>query len=190
MTVRGPAARVMLLRRSCAIVRRGEESYSFLGRAYEEACGQVLAQIGISLRQIGGSGDGGIDLQGHWHLGEESVPVIAQCKRISRTCPPIHVRELEGTLGKRVGEGVALLVASSPASTACIAAVMESRLPLLFLHLEESDEGDSSHLLRKAFGNAALQKRLPALLIGSRHHAGGRVEPIFYCKSSASVAEG
>lgn len=50
-----------------------------------------------------------------------------------------------------------------------------SPMPLLFLHYD-------MERVRKAVTNAALHRRLPDLVIGSRHVEGGLVEPIFMVK--------
>jgi hypothetical protein len=131
----------------------------------------MLRTIGISSRLVGGASDGGVDLVGEWHL-QPSISIIAQCKNISRACPPAFVRELEGTLSKSPKGTTALLIASTAASRASVEAMMESTAPLLYLYWDMVR-------LKSAFMNAALQSRLPQLCIGVRHVAGD-VEPAFF----------
>lgn len=162
-------------------------------------CQRLLRTIGIDSRLMGGPSDGGVDLQGSWYLGpsasgtdgragassvggpkqqpltpSSAVPVIAQCKYITKDCPPAYVRELEGTLG-RWSDSVGLLISSRAASRACVEAIFMSSAPLLFLHCDVER-------VRKAVANAALHRRLPALVIASRHVEGGLVEPVFMVK--------
>ncbi|TFK89677.1 hypothetical protein K466DRAFT_486381 [Polyporus arcularius HHB13444] len=75
--------------------------------------------LSMSLRRVGGSGDGGIDLQGWWWLPREclydehragahadsvtpatrlAVRVLAQCKAEAKKAGPRHIREFEGTI--------------------------------------------------------------------------------------------
>lgn len=142
-----------------------------IGRRYEEACQSMLRLIGISLRHVGGRSDGGVDLTGYWHLEEPPHPIIVQCKYIRRDCPPMYVRELEGVVA-REKDTVAVLVSSSPASRASIETLAQSPWPMLFLHYDMVK-------LRKAFANTSLQRRLPRLIVGSKH-VDGDVEPAFF----------
>lgn len=182
-----------------ALPRRGTQSSVFLGRQYEMACQRLLRTIGIDSRLMGGPSDGGIDLQGSWclepradetstgtggssvsqpdrhsFLPSPKVPVIVQCKYITRTCPPAYVRELEGTLGRWPGS-IGLLISSKVASRACVEAISISSAPLLFLHYD-------TDRVKKAVANAALHRHLPTLVIASRHVEGGLVEPVFMIK--------
>lgn len=172
-----------------ALPGRGGRSSVFLGRQYEVACQRLLRTIGIDSRLMGGPNDGGVDLQGAWYIGLGGgdarddagcpvslgpIPVVAQCKYIAKDCPPVYVRELEGTLGRWAGT-VGLLIASHSASRACVETIFMSPMPLLFLHYD-------MERVRKAVTNAALHRRLPDLVIGSRHVEGGLVEPIFMVK--------
>ncbi|RDX54625.1 hypothetical protein OH76DRAFT_1469297 [Lentinus brumalis] len=75
--------------------------------------------LSMSLRRVGGSGDGGIDLQGWWWLPREclddehpagapadsatpatrlAIRVLAQCKAEAKKAGPRHIREFEGTI--------------------------------------------------------------------------------------------
>jgi len=58
----------------------------------------------MSLKRIGGRGDGGIDMLGWWWIPEftkeqrRRIRVIAQCKAEKKKIGPKYVRELEGVL--------------------------------------------------------------------------------------------
>ncbi|RPD65626.1 hypothetical protein L226DRAFT_237093 [Lentinus tigrinus ALCF2SS1-7] len=75
--------------------------------------------LSMSLRRVGGAGDGGIDLQGWWWLPPEclhetlraglhadgatpatrlAIRVLAQCKAEVKKAGPRHIREFEGTI--------------------------------------------------------------------------------------------
>ncbi|KAI0711162.1 hypothetical protein C8T65DRAFT_185382 [Cerioporus squamosus] len=76
--------------------------------------------LSMSLRRVGGSGDGGIDLQGWWWLPLEclhdahrdsaqavsttpaaarfAIRILAQCKAEAKKAGPRHIREFEGTI--------------------------------------------------------------------------------------------
>ena len=75
--------------------------------------------LSMSLRRVGGAGDGGIDLQGWWWLPPEclhetlragvrvdgaapatrlAIRVLAQCKAEVKKTGPRHIREFEGTI--------------------------------------------------------------------------------------------
>lgn len=87
------------------------------GRNFEEYTVRVLRHhLSMSLRHVGGKGDGGIDLQGWWWLpsacfnpsaisttslgplDRARVRVAAQCKAEEKKVGPNYVRELEGVV--------------------------------------------------------------------------------------------
>ncbi|KAI7895536.1 uncharacterized protein EV154DRAFT_495188 [Mucor mucedo] len=55
-------------------------------------CLETIA--GMSLQHVGGKGDGGIDLRGHWF---NNIQVIIQCKNLKTGCTPDHLRQLIGS---------------------------------------------------------------------------------------------
>lgn len=59
-------------------------------------------RLGMSLRQVGGANDGGVDLRGHWDLPDRRFAVIGQCKAERKALGPRHVRELEGAKSQSV----------------------------------------------------------------------------------------
>ncbi|KAI9063518.1 hypothetical protein FKP32DRAFT_1571477 [Trametes sanguinea] len=90
------------------------------GSRFEERSLRLLREhLSMSLRRVGGRGDGGIDLQGWWWLPVECLGlaapsssgifdargvarrrlrVIAQCKAEEKKIGPRYIRELEGTV--------------------------------------------------------------------------------------------
>ncbi|KAH9941241.1 uncharacterized protein BXZ73DRAFT_98456 [Epithele typhae] len=109
----------------------------FKGTAFEERSRAVLRDhFSMSLRRVGGRGDGGIDLQGWWWLPAQCVNhghpsathalptparphdrvpvrVLGQCKAEARKVGPRHIREFEGTV-LRLSAAHPLGVAASP----------------------------------------------------------------------------
>ena len=82
----------------------------YVGTTYEYLCTQTLLRLGFKdLIRTGGRSDKGIDLLGHWALPSKTspakeVPVIVQCKAVSRKPGPEMIRELEGALSNAPGE--------------------------------------------------------------------------------------
>lgn len=89
------------------------------GVTFENKSLRVLRDhLSMSLRRVGGKGDGGVDLQGWWwlpaeclkHLGVDeltnerqeatrvAVRVLAQCKAEGKKIGPRFIREFEGTI--------------------------------------------------------------------------------------------
>lgn len=152
-------------------------SYVHDGIRYEEHCVKSLQQFGMDTRRVGGPGDGGIDLSGFWRLGERSedaIPIIVQCKYLrERDCPPSFLRELEGTLARRMDGTVGILVSSRPASQGTIEALRVAPTPLLYLLFD-------GKMFGCALASANLFKRIPGLVIASKHTTNGLVQPILY----------
>ena len=89
-----------------------------IGLAFEKLSVAVLRRNSFDIEHCGRTGDKGIDFKGHWVLLDKMIPVIGmasindckqiknyvyifitgQCKCHCTRSPPIHVRELEGTL--------------------------------------------------------------------------------------------
>lgn len=84
-----------------------------IGRAFELHCLRFLTdQLYMSLTQVGGAGDGGVDLRGWWtvpKLGSTSMSegrrlrVLGQCKAERKALGPRTVRELEGVMAHQRG---------------------------------------------------------------------------------------
>ena len=75
------------------------------GVQFETRALSLLEQhFSMSLKRIGGRGDGGIDMLGWWWIPEftkeqrRRIRVIVQCKAEKRKIGPKYVRELEGVL--------------------------------------------------------------------------------------------
>jgi hypothetical protein len=107
-----------------------------IGRAFELHCLRFLTQqLYMSLTQVGGAGDGGVDLRGWWTVPSPSTPapssnfklgtgtgsemnsvltprklrVLGQCKAERKALGPRIVRELEGVMAHQRGGSPALL---------------------------------------------------------------------------------
>ncbi|KZF23422.1 hypothetical protein L228DRAFT_246194 [Xylona heveae TC161] len=132
-------------------------STTFVGTHYEYTVQETLRRLGFSLARIGGRSDFGIDLLGHWQIpvpledatsGAEpdaenvslplSLPVIVQCKAISRPPSPNMVRELEGAFAgapaayQAEGGVVGILATPKDATKGVRDALARSRFPLGF----------------------------------------------------------
>ena len=150
---------------------RGALSHVALGTAYERHC-QTFARtyLRMPLIQVGGANDEGIDLRGTWNLPscDKQFNIIAQCKRYKRKVPPIHIRELVGTVAhyrqQRSSERdtLAVLFASGSWSTQSILKANESSTPILLVHLEPSDDPTSD-----AEGRFALNGKIDLLCKGA-----------------------
>ncbi|KAB5591238.1 Restriction endonuclease [Ceratobasidium theobromae] len=77
-----------------------------VGKAFEERSLAILqSRLSMSLRHVGGRGDGGVDLQGWWWVprlpsaslqDRRRIRILAQCKAFRSKLGPVHIRELEG----------------------------------------------------------------------------------------------
>ncbi|KAG8747719.1 hypothetical protein FRC10_011846 [Ceratobasidium sp. 414] len=101
------------------------------GRAFEERCISLLkSRLSMTLANVGGPSDGGVDLQGWWWLPRlppdksnerRRIRILAQCKAFDKKLGPVHVRELEGAALLHYHTGSAQLTQSNdttPNSTA------------------------------------------------------------------------
>jgi hypothetical protein len=92
-----------------------------IGKAFEERSLSILqSRLSMSLTRVGGTGDGGVDLQGWWWLPRlpsdtSTVPgghdrrrirVLASCKAFQTKLGPLHVRELEGVIMQQGGSAM------------------------------------------------------------------------------------
>jgi len=98
-----------------------------IGRAFELHCLRFLQeQMYMELTQVGGAGDGGVDLRGWWSVprttgsdGSTSrrLRVLGQCKAEQKALGPRIVRELEGVMAHQRGmpffqRGIGLMIRS------------------------------------------------------------------------------
>ena len=132
----------------------------YRGAAFETRSLNVLqAHLSMSLKNVGGKSDGGIDLQGWWWLppskhpppalftlpGIDGIPrrrirILGQCKAEKKKMGPNYVRELEGVLGRHNTQpgrspAVGLLISESAFTRSTVLRAFSSQIPLFLLHL-------------------------------------------------------
>lgn len=143
---------------------RGAESNYVQGTAFENRSLDLLSsRLSMSLRRIGGAGDGGIDLLGWWWLPpittSPSVPlnndrrrirVLAQCKAHNKKSGPTHVREMEGVMHRHIATGgngtgmVAMVISQAQFTPGTLKRAHSSPIPLFLLHLPRQASVDAS----------------------------------------------
>jgi hypothetical protein len=123
-------------------LRTGDNSYARLGRAYEEKCKRVMERtFDTSVKILGGSGDGGIDLLWKHSLHAEKTSIsqvnkigfIAQCKcKESGRVTPEVVRALEGTMSSFPdAEKIGCLISNHRATESAAETLKNSSFPLI-----------------------------------------------------------
>ncbi|KAL2036621.1 hypothetical protein N7G274_010647 [Stereocaulon virgatum] len=126
-----------------------------VGTSYEYLCAHTLPRLGFkNIVRTGGRSDRGIDLLGHWQIPASqfsasltrSIPVIVQCKALSRKPGPELIRELEGALsdppvGWRGEETVGVLCAKRVATAGVRDAVRRCGRGVVWVMVEDLDEG-------------------------------------------------
>lgn len=131
-------------------------STTHIGKAYETQCLQFLNhQLFMSLSQVGGKGDGGIDLRGWWWLppntpddNSKRIRVLVQCKAETKKPGPQLIREMEGTVRRSMDENtstidrrsdlkpfIAILCSRSGFTRGAIHSVLSSPIPMMALHI-------------------------------------------------------
>jgi hypothetical protein len=112
----------------------------YVGTHYEYTAALSLMRLGFSLLRVGGQGDGGVDLIGHWVLAplREPLPVIIQCKARKAALSPHHVREMEGSFQAIPVEWqnkdvLGLIVTTCKATKGTLAALSQCRWPMGFV---------------------------------------------------------
>ncbi|KAL8986852.1 MAG: hypothetical protein Q9177_003888 [Variospora cf. flavescens] len=130
----------------------------YTGTRYEYICLQTLARLSFTLTRTGGRADHGIDLLGHWHPANASsslshpLRVLVQCKALRSKPAPALIRELEGIYagapaGWRNGDTtIAVLVAKRPATKGVREALRCSRVPVVWVMLEDLAERDGGYV--------------------------------------------
>ncbi|KAI4287973.1 MAG: hypothetical protein L6R35_002767 [Caloplaca aegaea] len=146
--------------------RLSPTSTLYTGTRYEYICLQTLARLSFTLTRTGGRADYGIDLVGHWHpanassssssssssLPSHPLRVLVQCKALRSKPAPALIRELEGIYagapaGWRNGDTtIAVLVAKRPATKGVREALRCSRVPVMWVMLEELAERDGGYV--------------------------------------------
>lgn len=77
--------------------RCNKSDSSALGIRFEHETVETLNQCGFHLHQKGGAHDGGIDFEGLWLVAEElRIPIIGQCKRLSKPVGVEVLRDFNG----------------------------------------------------------------------------------------------
>ncbi|CAD6443579.1 31d52f63-9142-4cb5-b721-38c69045f760-CDS [Sclerotinia trifoliorum] len=112
-------------------------STTYVGTHYEYMAKNALERLGMSLKQVGGRSDCGIDLLGTWPLPTAPQPlkVLIQCKAFAAKIKPAQARELEGTFvgapqGWRTSSVLAFLVSQQAATKGVREALGRSQWPM------------------------------------------------------------
>ncbi|WVQ75140.1 hypothetical protein IAR50_004749 [Cryptococcus sp. DSM 104548] len=139
-----------------------------IGTAFEKhALAFLTSSMSMSLRRVGGAGDGGVDLKGWWWVpGETSshtesvreefrrLRVVAQCKAEKKSVGPRAVRELEGVMSqleyrreKSSSEAtVAIFLSQTGFTKNAMIHASQSRAPMMLFHLPGGQYVDASPL--------------------------------------------
>ncbi|RKP07157.1 hypothetical protein THASP1DRAFT_31029 [Thamnocephalis sphaerospora] len=138
------------------------------GYLYENTALQALRHIRIHAELCGGAGDRGVDLRGHWYLpaggtrvAETRLPIVGQCKRLSRVLGPMAVRELAGVAMR--DRALGLLISASGFSQQAMREWRGSKAPLVLVDLP-ADALEFSALT----WNDAAAEQLRGLVVGRR----------------------
>jgi len=126
-----------------------------IGAAFERRAMRLLqTNLSMSLSQVGGKSDGGIDLQGWWWLPfhpnafadpthRRRVRVLAQCKAEKKKIGPKYIREMEGVLHRHFNDPnpmVALFISESHFTKDALLRTQSSTIPFSLLHLPPEHE--------------------------------------------------
>lgn len=150
---------------------------TYVGTHYEYTVKKALERLGMSLQQVGGKSDFGIDLLGTWSLPTAPQPlkVLIQCKAFANKIKPAQARELEGSFvgappGWRTSSVLAFLVAQQAATKGVREALGRSRWPMGFI-LCESD----GRILQMVWNRRAATEGLAGLDV-ELQYAGGDMQ--------------
>ena len=151
------------------VAGKQETSTVHKGTQFEHRSRALLqSQLSMSLRRVGGRGDGGVDLQGWWWLPDDNqIPegqarilddsgllrkrlrILAQCKAERKKLGPNYVREMEGVLHRHMfsanksyedAQVVALFISESSFTKAAVLCALSSHVPFLLVHLPPAKE--------------------------------------------------
>lgn len=139
----------------------------------------LQTNLSMSLSQVGGRSDGGIDLQGWWWLpsapnaltsplNRQRVRVFAQCKAEKKKVGPKYIREMEGVLHRHLNDQnpmVALFISESHFTKETLLRTQSSPVPFFLLHLPPEHEDDIGSMVwnRALSGaNGLLQGKVEA----------------------------
>ena len=163
---------------------KNTDSYHYTGTEYEYKAIEALKNMSFDIQRCGKAGDQGVDFRGIWTLPDKSIPVIGQCKKEAKKCPPKYIRELEGTIthqSQSIAEGThqnlikdlfGIFVSHSGYSTEAITYAMQSQYPII-LSLVDSDLQITQFKL-----NTKANKLLPNLLLGHKFVMNGNSERV------------
>ncbi|KAI9645591.1 hypothetical protein NHQ30_006333 [Ciborinia camelliae] len=151
---------------------------TYVGTHYEYTCKQALERLGMSLRQVGGKSDCGIDLVGTWSLpiAPQPLKVLIQCKAFAAKVKPAQARELEGTFigapeGWKTTRVLAFLVSQQAATKGVREAIGRSQLPMGYV-LCETD----GTIMQMLWNRKAAEAGLGGLEVEMQYAGGDRKE--------------
>lgn len=125
---------------STCSTRIGDESYTRIGRFYEEKCQEVLAnEFETVVKLVGGSGDGGIDLRWNKKLHSGmNLSFVAQCKfKEANRVAPETIRALKGSLVSLPTGTIGCLISNHRPSTDSLTLIKNSKLPLISMIISQ-----------------------------------------------------
>lgn len=153
-------------------------STTYVGTHYEYIVKQALERLGMSLKQVGGRSDCGIDLLGTWSLPTAPQPlkVLIQCKAFAAKIRPAQARELEGTFigapqGWRTSSVLAFLVSQQAATKGVREALGRSRLPMGYMLC-----GADGKIMQMLWNRKAADEGLEGLEVEMQYAGGDRNE--------------
>jgi hypothetical protein len=149
-------------------------STTYIGTHYEYTVKKSMERLGMTLQQVGGRSDCGIDLLGTWSLPTAPQPlkILIQCKAFANKIKPAQARELEGTFvgappGWRNSSVLAFLVSQQAATKGVREALGRSRWPMGYI-LCQSD----GRVLQMLWNRRAADEGLAGLDV-ELQYAGG-----------------
>lgn len=90
-----------------------EQVFELSPREFEELARWLLRVEGfVEAEVVGGSDDGGIDVQGYYRISLLSFQVFVQCKRYRKPVGPSVVRDFRGAMAGRGDKGLLMTTAS------------------------------------------------------------------------------
>ena len=108
------------------------------GYAYQDYCYNYLSSYGFNLRQVGQSGDEGIDLEGSWDLPDQNIRTLIQCKNYKIPIQPLFIREFIGALSHEDPIRIlGIFISPNGYSQGSYSLLEKSKLPLVFITLKE-----------------------------------------------------
>ena len=153
-------------------------STTYVGTHYEYTAKQALERLGMSLKQVGGRADCGIDLLGTWPLPTAPQPLklLIQCKAFAAKIKPAQARELEGTFvgapqGWRTSRVLAFLVSQQAATKGVREALGRSRWPMGYVLC-----GADGKIMQMLWNRRAAEEGLEGIEVELQYAGGDRNE--------------